>query len=249
MRTPVPLGGITALLGLLLACVGCTTPPAETPAPSSTMAAVSDLRTVLHRIGVDTPASGKFVVVNIPSFELIALQDGKPALRSRVIVGRSWTPTPELATGMWAVKFNPSWTPTAAMVRREGLRYAPPGPANPLGRILFELDNDQLIFLHDTNDRSLFDRPRRAFSHGCVRVEQARALAAWVLDLSEAEIDFEIARRGTHRLPLPAIVPITIVYRTQFPDESNRLVGFPDVYGRQSAGEAASTASAAGSCA
>ena len=68
------------------------------------------------------------MLVNIPSFELIALQDGEPVLRSRVVVGRPDSPTPELLSSMTAVRFNPSWTPTPAMVRNEGLHYMPPGP-------------------------------------------------------------------------------------------------------------------------
>jgi murein L,D-transpeptidase YcbB/YkuD len=174
-------------------------------------------------------------VVNIPSFELVALQDGKPILRSRVVVGRPSTPTPELSTAIWAVTFNPSWTPTPAMVRWEGARHVPPGPHNPLGRILFELDNDQLIFLHDTNDRRYFDRPVRTFSHGCVRVEKARALAAWALDVTEAGIDRSIARGGTHREILATNIPVALVYRTRFPDDDGRLVEYPDVYRSQTA--------------
>ena len=188
-------------------------------------------------IQLDLPSRGKFILVNIPAFELIALQDGVPALRSRVVVGRPATPTPQLRSSMYAVTFNPSWTPTPAMIRNEGARFAPPGPNNPLGRILFELDNDELIFLHDTNDRSFFDRRRRALSHGCVRVQQARALAAWVLEVPEAEIDVMIAGRTTHAVPLPQPVPVALVYYTRFPDEDGRIATYPDVYGRDQATE------------
>jgi murein L,D-transpeptidase YcbB/YkuD len=198
-------------------------------------------------MGIEVPLRGRLIVVNIPSFELVALQDGKPILRSRVIVGRPSTPTPELATAIWAVTFNPSWTPTPAMVRWEGARYVPPGPQNPLGRILFELDNDQLIFLHDTNDRRYFDRPVRAFSHGCVRVEQARALAAWALGVSQAEIDRSIMRSGTHRELLAKSIPVSLVYRTRFPDDDGRLVDYPDLYRLQSAA-AAPTGDSPGAC-
>ncbi|WP_246158309.1 L,D-transpeptidase family protein [Reyranella soli] len=116
------------------------------------------------------PSRGRTIVVHIPSFELIALEDGAPVLRSRVIVGRPSTPTPELLSSMSSIRFNPAWMPTPSMISNEGAHYAPRGPNNPLGQLLFELDNDQLIFLHDTNDRSLFSRSNRALSHGCVRV-------------------------------------------------------------------------------
>jgi len=162
---------------------------------------------------------GKAIVVHVLSFELIALEDGAPVLRSRVIVGRPTTPTPELVSSMLSVRFNPAWMPTPSMIRNEGARYVPPGPSNPLGQVLFELDNDLLIFLHETNDKALFRRAQRALSHGCVRVEQARPLAAWALGLSLADIEGHIAGNVTHSVPLPAPIPVYLSY-TRLPDES-----------------------------
>jgi len=238
-----------AVFSLLLPLAGCATARDPQPLAEPDHPPISDLAAALQGLGIAVPSRGKLVVVNIPSFELIALQDGRSLLRSRVIVGRPPTPTPELETVIWAVKFNPSWTPTPAMVRWEGARHVPPGPQNPLGRILFELDNDQLIFLHDTNDRKYFDRPVRTFSHGCVRVEQARALAAWALDVTEAEIDRLIARGGTRRENLAASIPVALVYYTRFPDEGGRLVDYPDVYRHQSVAKAASATGLPATCA
>lgn len=248
MRAPLALARLVAVLGLSL-IAGCTSDPAPRPpvVPHAPAPAVSGLAAALQGIGIAVPTRGRLVVVNVPSFELVALEDGKPVLRSRVVVGRPSTPTPELSTAIWAVTFNPSWTPTPAMVRWEGARHMPPGPHNPLGRILFELDNDQLIFLHDTNDRRYFDRPVRAFSHGCVRVEKARALAAWALDATEAEIDRSIARGGTHREILATSIPVALVYRTRFPDDDGRLADYPDLYRSQTAA-AASGEAIPGSC-
>ena len=200
--------------------------PEIEPNPS---AYVSMLRS--HGIDASIPSHGKFVLVNIPSFELIAFQDGAPVLRSRVVVGQPKTSTPEMLSSMHAVRFNPSWTPTPAMIRNEGARYMPPGPHNPLGRILFDLDNDELIYLHDTNERGLFGRTQRALSHGCIRVEQARALAAWALGVPEKEIDAMIARGTTYSVPLPEVIPVSLAYHTQFPDASGQLVAHSDIYG------------------
>lgn len=207
---------------VLLTAAACTTtgttvsgtaPQARTPPAQASAFAI--------------PARGKFVLVDVPSYELIAYQDGAPVLRSRIVVGRPVTPTPELMTSMYAIKFNPSWTPTPAMVRNEGLRPIPPGPNNPLGRILFELDNDELVYLHDTNQKELFNRAERAFSHGCVRVEQARPLAAWVLGVSEAEIATMIARGATYSVPLPEPIPVSLAYRTPPPAPANAAAGCP----------------------
>jgi len=192
------LTGAAVLMAAACTTTGTTVPGTAPPTPASAAA---------------IPARGKFVLVDVPSYELTAYQDGAPVLRSRIVVGRPVTPTPELMTSMYAIRFNPSWTPTPAMVRNEGLRPVPPGPNNPLGRILFELDNDEMVYLHDTNQRELFDRPERGFSHGCVRVEQARPLAAWALGVSEAEIGAMIARGATYSVPLPEPIPVSLAYR------------------------------------
>lgn len=191
--------------------------------------------TVLGRSGIAVPARGRFVLVNIPSFELVALEDGREVLRSRVIVGAPATPTPELLSSLYAVRFNPSWTPTPAMVRREGARPVPPGPRNPLGRILFQLDNDDLIYLHDTNDRSLFDRADRALSHGCVRVQRAHALAAWALRTPDSEVTRMIAAGATRSAPLSEPIPVMLAYHTRFPDENGDMKTYPNIYGRRQA--------------
>jgi murein L,D-transpeptidase YcbB/YkuD len=236
VRTPFPLI-ISVLLAVALAAAGCSrggdAAANRTDATAATpTAATHGFAGVLARNGIAVPARGKFILVNIPAFELIALEDGTVVLHSRIVVGRPATPTPEMLSSLYAVKFNPSWTPTPAMVRVEGARWAPPGPRNPLGQILFELDNDELIFLHDTNDRSFFDRAQRALSHGCVRVQQARALAAWALGVSETEVAAMVAAGATRVLPLAAPIPVSLAYHTRFPDEQGVVRTYPDIYGR-----------------
>jgi murein L,D-transpeptidase YcbB/YkuD len=226
---------LAALASALLNAACVTTEPvspaaagpatAPEPAPS---AYVSMLRS--QSVETAIPSRGKFILVNIPSFELIALQDGVPVLRSRVVAGRPAAPTPELLSSMFAIQFNPAWTPTPMMIRNEGLHYMPPGPQNPLGRMMFDLDNDEFIYLHDTNEKALFNRAQRALSHGCVRVEQARALAAWSLGVSEEEIDAMISRGTTYSVPLPEIIPVSLVYYTRFPDERGQVASHPNIY-------------------
>lgn len=114
--------------------------------------------------------------------------------------------------------------------------------------MLFELDNDQLIFMHDTNDRSYFEKASRAFSHGCIRVEQARALAAWVLNTTLQDIDSTIAAGATRQLPLSAEIPARLVYRTRFPDAAGVLVDHPDVYGHGAVAESAGDRYGSESC-
>jgi murein L,D-transpeptidase YcbB/YkuD len=238
-----PIWATLGLLSVASAMVACvpTEPPSLTAAgPAATSesrpsAYVSMLRG--QGVGADIPSRGKFILVNIPSFELVALQDGVPVLRSRVVVGKPAAATPEMLSSMFAVQFNPSWTPTPAMIRNEGLHYMPPGPQNPLGRIMFALDNDEFIFLHETNEKALFNRAQRALSHGCVRVEQARPLAAWSLGVSEQEIDAMISQGKTYSVPLLEIIPVSLVYFTRFPDEHGQVVSYPDIYNNRQAEE------------
>ncbi|HEX9556629.1 MAG TPA: L,D-transpeptidase family protein [Reyranella sp.] len=226
---------LAALASALLSAACVTTEPVSPAAAGPATApepAPSAYVSMLRSQGVETaiPSRGKFIVVNIPSFELIALQDGVPVLRSRVVVGRPAAPTPELLSSMFAIQFNPAWTPTPLMIRNEGLHYMPPGPQNPLGRMMFDLDNDESIYLHDTNEKALFNRAQRALSHGCVRVEQARALAAWSLGVSEEEIDAMISRGTTYSVPLPEIIPVSLVYYTRFADEHGQVASHPNIY-------------------
>lgn len=232
---PGVAGGAMSAVVLALGLAGCvTTGPTQQAAVAEapqTPPATAYLQ-MLQDYGIDLaiPARGKFILVNIPSHELIAIQDGEPVLRSRVVVGKPALRTPELLSPMLAVRFNPAWVPTPAMIRNEGAVPVPPGPNNPLGRLMFEMDNDEFIFLHDTNQKGLFRQARRAFSHGCVRVEQARPLAAWALDVSEREIDSMIASRRTYSVPLSQEIPVFLGYYTRFPDQEGRLVSHADIY-------------------
>jgi murein L,D-transpeptidase YcbB/YkuD len=232
LRATLTLAALASAL-VSAACVTTETAPPVAAGPvAAAEPAPSAYVSMLHSQGVETaiPPRGKFVLVNIPSFELIALQDGVPVLHSRVVVGKPAAPTPELLSSMFAVQFNPAWTPTPLMIRNEGLHYMPPGPQNPLGRMMFDLDNDEFIYLHDTNEKGLFKREQRALSHGCIRVEQARALAAWSLGVSEQEIDAMVARGTTYSVPLPEIIPVALVYYTRFPDEAGHVASYPNIY-------------------
>src|SRR5271154_3201276 len=95
-----------AVLAMALATSACVTtepaaPAAAAPAPAAEPPP-SPYVSMLRSHGVETaiPSRGKFVLVNIPSYELIALQDGVPVLRSRVVVGKPAASTPELAASM-----------------------------------------------------------------------------------------------------------------------------------------------------
>ena len=73
------------------------------------------------------PSRGKFILVNIPSYELIALQDGAPSCAAALWSASRRPRRRNFISSMFAVQFNPAWTPTPSMIRNEGLRYMPPG--------------------------------------------------------------------------------------------------------------------------
>lgn len=134
-------------------------------------------------------------------------------------------------TGRWREPDATRLTDSSPRLRQE------PGPGNLMGRLSFALPNAFDVFMHDTPDRSLFEREIRACSEGCVRIEHARALAlhtlrrmpAWTEERLQAEID---ALR--HRvLTLPEPIPVYVVYLPTWIDEDGLAHFRPDHYGRE----------------
>ncbi|MCK6449497.1 MAG: L,D-transpeptidase family protein [Alphaproteobacteria bacterium] len=110
-----------------------------------------------------------------------------------------------------------------------------PGAKNSLGRIKFEMPNALDVYLHDTPGKALFRRQQRAFSHGCVRVEHAPALALRLLerpDWDRAALDAAVATGENRRLTLSRPVPVYLLYWTALVDDAGRASFRPDLYGR-----------------
>lgn len=111
-----------------------------------------------------------------------------------------------------------------------------PGPGNSLGELKILFPNRHAIYMHDTPSKSLFQRDMRAFSHGCVRLVDPRAMAAAVLDISVDEVAASINRGGGQptRRKVERDIPIYVGYFTAWPDaEANGKVTYhSDVYGR-----------------
>ena len=112
-----------------------------------------------------------------------------------------------------------------------------PGPDNPLGRIKFDVANRFDVYLHDTPSRSLFARPVRTASHGCVRVERADDLALHVLaDGTERwtrqRLTEAIASGESSRIALARALPVYILYWTAFVEPDGVVHFRDDVYER-----------------
>ena len=135
------------------------------------------------------------------------------------------------STGRWREPDATSLAGAAPQLRQE------PGPGNLMGRLSFTFPNPFDVFLHDTPDRSLFEREVRACSEGCVRIEHAMALALHTLrrapEWTEERIQEEIHALRHQVLPLPEPIPVYVVYLPSWVDEAGLAHFRPDHYGRE----------------
>jgi L,D-transpeptidase YcbB len=196
------------------------------------------------------------IEVNLADFSVAVLEGDRVIHQARVIVGKPETPTPIFSDVMRYVLINPSWQVPDSIIKKEmasklgalsrrgyevktvGGRLTVrqlPGDDNALGRFAFMFPNDHAIYLHDTPSKELFDEETRAFSHGCIRVEDPQSLAELVLGGESSgwtDERIEAAIGGKERTVfLPRPLPIHIEYFTDFVDEFGEIKERPDVYG------------------
>jgi len=108
----------------------------------------------------------------------------------------------------------------------------PPGPQNALGEIKFLFPNKHSIYMHDTPTKPLFAKSMRAYSHGCVRVQNPRHFAELLLGWDQARLDAELASGRDQTVPLDRKVPVHLAYFTAWPDANGRIAYHQDVYSR-----------------
>ena len=111
-----------------------------------------------------------------------------------------------------------------------------PGPGNALGEVKFLFPNQFSIYMHDTPKKKLFERPVRAFSHGCMRTENPLDLARWLLvevdkEMTSEEFDEVLGKREERHFALNPRLPISTDYVTTTIDEAGRINFLADVYG------------------
>jgi murein L,D-transpeptidase YcbB/YkuD len=198
----------------------------------------------------------RYIIVNVPAFRLEGYEAGKKVIEMKVVVGSEYEgrSTPVFSDMMEFVVFRPYWNVTPNIAEKElfpqfaaggmpadyevyqehgqtRLRQRP-GPKNSLGLVKFMFPNDFNIYLHDTPARSLFQRDVRAFSHGCIRVEEPSELAQWVLGWSEERVETAMEEGANNRyVNLPSKIPVYIAYMTAFMREDQLWFG-NDIYNR-----------------
>ena len=107
----------------------------------------------------------------------------------------------------------------------------PPGPKNALGEMKIMFPNRHAIYMHDTPEKYLFDRENRAYSSGCVRLEDPRAMAAAVLGWDRDRV-VERLKGARGQEDLKVKVPVYVAYFTAWPDSAGTVNYVPDVYDR-----------------
>jgi hypothetical protein len=121
------------------------------------------------------------------------------------------------------------------------------GPGNALGRVKFMFPNGHAIYLHDTPSKGLFSHRTRAYSHGCVRVQNPLKLAEVVLNeptWDQAAISRVLGTNKTRYVHLDEHLPVILLYLTAEADAAGGLSLRPDIYQRDEALERALQGSA-----
>jgi murein L,D-transpeptidase YcbB/YkuD len=196
------------------------------------------------------------VWVNVADERLVLYRDDRPVFTTKVIVGQDErrNQSPEFQTMIKGITFNPPWNIPEDIATNEilpkangdpdylekhnmvrlpnGVLQQRAGPNGALGHFLFDMQNRFDVYLHDTPSKDLFTRDNRRISHGCIRVENMRELAALLMKQSVEDIDQTTATGETTDKNLPEPVPVFVVYQTAFADADGKLQFRPDAYGR-----------------
>ena len=206
-------------------------------------------------------------MVNQPDFTLKVVKDGATVWTTRVVIGKPSMATPLLSETMKYITVNPTWNVPPSIVQNEylpalaqdptvlarmGLKvvtnrdgsvhiYQPPGEANALGRIRFNFPNRFLVYQHDTPDKHLFAHDMRAYSHGCMRVQDPAKYAEVLLGIARPHDGYTVDRikkmygSAEQDIQLPAgSIWVHLTYQTAFVDDAGKLQIRRDIYGLDS---------------
>jgi murein L,D-transpeptidase YcbB/YkuD len=196
-----------------------------------------------------------YIMVNIPSFEMVYVKNGKVELISKAFVGSELNKTTIFSSSIEKIVFSPYWNIPQSIVENElkfkiasdkdylvkhnmeiinGQVRQKPGPDNSLGLVKFIFPNPDDIYMHDTPSKGLFDLEIRTFSHGCININKAKELAVAILkdypEWTQDKIDKAMDGTEETTFKLSNKVPIYICYFTAWVNDSGEVNFFPDVY-------------------
>ena len=199
----------------------------------------------------------EYIIINIPSFKLIFKRNGKTEFESNVFVGGTMNETVIFSSQMSHLVFSPYWNIPRSIVESEiktamdrdknyleannmewnrGRVRQKPGPNNPLGAVKFIFPNSNDIYLHDTPSKSLFESEYRAYSHGCINVNNAKELAYLILkydpDWPVERINNAMNGEKETTCILKKKIPVHIGYFTTWVNDSGEISFFNDIYER-----------------
>ena len=206
--------------------------------------------------------TGNLIVVNIPEFVLHVYEGDQKVFDIDVVVGKEGTNTMMFNGDLNQVVFSPYWNVPRSIVRNEILpameknpNYLAgqnmeitdndeegipsirqrPGPGNALGKVKFLFPNSFNIYFHDTPSKSLFEKDKRAFSHGCIRLKEPEKFANYVLrnqpEWTPAKIQEAMNSGNEKFVKVKDPIPVVITYYTAWVDETGRLNFREDIYG------------------
>lgn len=222
---------------------------------------IDQLEVNLDRLSKMKTAPGIQLVANIPEYKLHVYENGKPVWDMDIVVGSEDHHTDLFNDEMTYIVFSPYWNVPESIVRNEILpamhrnknylgnhNYEivgyenglpkirqKPGAGNSLGGVKFVFPNDKGIYFHDTPAKSLFDLPKRTFSHGCIRLAEPAKLAAYLLrnqpgwTTEKIEAAMKSGKEQVVNLSKPAAVSIT--YFTAWVDGDDLVHFRRDIYG------------------
>jgi len=204
------------------------------------------------------------VIVNVPDYTLTLYDNDKVYWHTKIVVGKPGKATPMVSAEMKFITVNPTWNVPPSIIENEylpaleqdpqaldriGLKLTqdadgtihisqPPGAGNALGRIRFNFPNKFLVYQHDTPDKYLFAREERAYSHGCMRVQNPLTYGEKLLSLvlpnehyTEAKLESMFGGNEIN-INFPKNIWVHLTYQTAFVDDDGRLQFRKDIYGR-----------------
>ncbi len=204
---------------------------------------------------------GQMIVVNIPEFILHVKDGAKKLFDMNVVVGKDGHNTMMFTGDLNQVVFSPYWNVPSSIVRKEILpamkrnrHYLAshhmeitdysgglpvirqlPGADNSLGKVKFLFPNSYNIYFHDTPAKGLFEKDKRAFSHGCIRLSDPVKMADYLLKNDEQwspeKIDSAMNSGKEKFVKLKTPVPVLITYYTAWVDDNGLLHFADDIYG------------------